>query len=557
MKTWFWRRCRVFAILLIAGLAFRAPAAAENAARKQADELLARQKYPEAAAAYERLAVDQKTDKSLAAYALFQVGVCRLKDKRVSDAFTTWARLRIFYPDSPQVPQSLLLEAQNTTDSFRARTITEEILTKYPTAPEAATILIQRGETAFAAQEYPAATAAWEQFVARFPKHRQWAEIKKKAEIAALSAQGDRAAASELDAPKVIAEADALFDRAAFKESARLYNQFLDRFPTKEQTAHVAGRLAQCEFLLGHTEDAVALLQKMAARMPQQASALLGQIVVQTASQRKLDPLREKAMQLLLQQYPNKFAAQQALFVDGAVALGRGNHTAASNSWAQLLERYPNTEFRATIEKELKLVAQPQPPHKLVAPPPPKPNAEELAAQREREQKQREMQARQLEAVWHNALAMLDERVTAAQHLARTYALLGQNDKALVAYQWIWQQAPQNPVADLAVWEAAQVCLAMKDDKQATEHFTYLINQYPQSRWRPVALWCLGNRRVLYAADLNGAWEYYGQLLREYPQHPLAERTRTEWALLQKLKPAELREQVADFLQTHRRKQHA
>lgn len=525
--------------------------AAENAARKQADELLARQKYPEAAAAYERLAMDPKTDKVLAASSLFQVGLCRLKDKRVSEAVTVWARLRMFYPDSPQVPQSLALEAQNTTDSFRAQTITEEILTKYPTAPEAAAILIQRGETAFVAQDYPAATTAWEQFVARFPKHRQWAEIKKKSEIAALSAQGDRAAASELNGPKVIAEADALFDRAAFKESARLYNQFLDRFPTQAQAAHAAGRLAQCEFLLGHVGEAVALLQKMAMRMPEQAPALLGQIVVQTASQRKFDPLREKATQLLLQHFPNEFAAQQAMFVDGAVALGRGNHTAASNSWAQLLERYPQTDFREAVEKEIYRAVQPPKPAPVK---PKKPTPDELAAQQTKQRQEQETRARKLDSEWRTAWASVEQRAEAAYELAHAYVALEKHDTAAQVYQWIWQQAPQSPHADAAVFEAAQDCLRTDDEKMATEHLTYLINKFPNSPLRPVALCGLGNRRILYRADTEAAWIYYHQLLEEYPQHVLSDRVRKFWAALSKLPPAKLREQVADFVKQEKAK---
>ena len=154
--------------------------AAETDVRKQADELLARQKYPEAASVYERLAMDPKTDKALAAYALFQVGLCRLKDKRVSEACTAWVQMRTLYPDSPQVPQSLALEAQNITDSFRARTLLEEILTKYPTAPETAVLLRQRGDAAWAANDYAGAAAAWQQFLHNFAKYSDTPNVQQK-----------------------------------------------------------------------------------------------------------------------------------------------------------------------------------------------------------------------------------------------------------------------------------------------------------------------------------------------------------------------------------------
>jgi tetratricopeptide (TPR) repeat protein len=121
-------------------------------------------------------------------------------------------------------------------------------------------------------------------------------------------------------------------------------------------------------------------------------------------------------------------------------------------------------------------------------------------------------------------------------------------------YQWIWQEAPQSRHADIAVFEAAQDCLRMGDEKKAIEHLVYLINKFVQSPLRPVTLYCLGNRQVLYHGDTKAAWTYYQQLIQEYPEHGLTERTRKFWTALSKLPPEKLREQVAEFLEQHKTK---
>lgn len=528
--------------------------AAVNPVLKEADELLARKKYAEAAEAYEKLALDPKLDKALAAEALFQVGVCRLKDNRQSEAFTVWSRLRVMFPDSPQAAQSLVQEAQSTTNTLRARMLTEEILTKHPASPEAATLLLQRGQVAFDRQDYAAAITNWEAFVQQFPKHGLARETGKKLEVAKLAASGERDATIAEDVEAAMRRADGLFDRAAFEEAAKIYREVVEKYSTTSRAPEAAVRLARCQMSLGRRAEAVTTLQRMAGRPVTGGAKVLAELVVQCAGVRDLDKTRESATQLLLHQSPEAFETQQALFIAGSVAMSRRDKTEALKRWQLLLDRYPQTEFRAAVEKELNRT---EPVIALAKPAPAKPKqptASELAAQREQRRKAQEVEARRLDAAWHLAWASMEQRADTAYELAHAYVELGKHNEAARAYQWIWQQMQQSPHADDAVFEAAQDCLCTGDEQKATEHLSYLINKYSDSPLRPMALYGLGNREILYHANPDGAWPYYQQLFQEYPQHVLAERARTFWAAVVKLPRPKLKDQVADFLKHQKRK---
>ncbi len=43
-------------------------------------------------------------------WALYQKGFCKIKGGQATEAFTIWQRLRMFYPQSPLVVETLLLE---------------------------------------------------------------------------------------------------------------------------------------------------------------------------------------------------------------------------------------------------------------------------------------------------------------------------------------------------------------------------------------------------------------------------------------------------------------
>ncbi len=541
----------IMVVALTLGLAAGAEAQQAAGDYKRADALFAKAQYREAAKLYEQVVLVRNHHRTLAAYCLFQAGLCRHKERRHSEAASLWTRLRQQYPQTVYAPRSLLWEAEVAPSPLRAQMLRDEIVAKYPTSAEAATILIARGHAAFGAKDYRKAAAQWETFLQRFAVHPQRDEIQKRLEVTKLASAGQTVAATHLGISELVKRADALYDRAEFQEAIRLYRQVLEDYPTHDAVAHVAGRLAESLLMLDRSHDALEVLQKTAARSPQDAPRLLAQIVVYAASKRSADDVREKTTRLLLQRYPNTFEAEQALFIAGAVANTRKLRDEAGRHWQELLKHYPKTAFRTVVEREWKLASAPPPPP-VPSPTPKKPTRDEIEARQLAQRRQLEREAWEWEVAYRKPGAPAAARARAAYELGQRQFALGQHAKAVSSYRVVWQQFPGSAQADLAAFTAAQAWHAANEPGKGDEQLHFVIRQFPQSPWRPVALYCLGNRRILYEGDLKRAWYYYDELLRAYPDHSLSDRTRKFWAAVKKLPPAKLREQVAAFVKQER-----
>jgi len=533
--------CALAAVLLAVG----SVVAASKTAWQVADELVVRGQYQDAYDLYAKLEREYIQYPRERQWALYQQGICKLKDRQATEAFLIWQRLRTFYPQSPLVVKTLLLEADSPEAAARRDRLYDEVLAKYPTSAESATVMLTRAQAAYEQKDYKTAVTWWKGFVGRFPERAEIAEVKKKLEVAELAATGNRVAMAQLEGAELLRRADGLFDRAEFKEAGRLYSAALQK--PGADVAHVASRLARCQLALGEEKEAFNLLQQTAQRLPADAPRLLSELVVHSAGSRNMDELRMQVTEWLVSHYPRTFEAQQALFVAGAVAQGRHHRAEAETHWKRLLDKYPKTEFRQAVEEEFKLAKREE--EKKAKPP----TREEWEAQRLTQRQQCEREAQKLESVWRNAQATPGQRARNGYELAGRYTALGKYAYALAIYHWIWEQVPDSPWADEAAFAAAQTWLKMDEPEKAEGQLLFVLSRFPQSDLCPLTLCCLGNRQVMYKADLKAAWLYYQQLLTKYPQHPLAEHVRTYWATLKKLPPGELRKQVADYLQKRRR----
>ena len=358
-----------------------------------------------------------------------------------------------------------------------------------------------------------------------------------------------------LEAESLVKRADALFDRASFSEAARLYEQ------VTQHSTHAAGRLAQCQQMMGKDTEAFATLQRMTEKNPEGAPQALGEIVVRAAN-KNMSALRQRATQQLLDRYPHTFEAQQAMFVAGSEAMSRKNRTEAQKWWNGLLEKYPETEFREAVEKELdgmKTVGQ-------RAPLPVRAAAEKSPQQRAREEKEAqekqlaedrkrwEQEAWEFEKIYRNVETNAEHKAEAAYQWAERCFAMEQYEKAAQHYQRVWEEFPQSLWAEEAVFRAAQVWFHAEQTQKGIEQSLFLINRFPSSSNRPLVLYCLGNRHILYECDLQKAWPFYDQLMKEYPRHPLTDQTRKFWAKVSKLPKQKLKEQVADFVEKQKRK---
>ena len=468
--------------------------------------------------------------------------------------------MRSYYPKSSYAPKSLLLEADDPSGAGKAIRLYDEILSKYPVSEEAATILEKRGQQAFDRKDYKGAQENWKRFVEGFPNHAHLTEVQKKLETVELvlggNEIGNRQSAigiQQLEAESLVKRADALFDRASFSEAARLYEQVLQKDARSKEGAHAAGRLAQCRQMMGKDQEAFATLQRMTEKNPEGAPQALGEIVVRAAN-KNMGALRQRATQQLLDRYPNTFEAQQAMFIAGSEAMSRKNRTEAQKWWNGLLEKYPETEFREAVEKELGFVKDPEARSQ-------KPEAgKKPSSQQAREEKQTrekqlaedrkrwEREAWEFEKIYRNVESSPEQKAEAAFQWAERCFCLEQAEKVVQQYQRVWEEFPVSRRAKEAAFRAAQVWFNSAQPRKGVEQFLFFINRFPKSDDRPIALYCLGNRHILYEGNLDKAWCHYEQLIREYPQHPLTDAARKFWARVKGLSKQKLKEQVADFV---------
>lgn len=539
----------VFAPVICGGAS---PTASPTELRANADELFDRGKYRDAAATYERLAKAAMQDEELQAYARFRHGLARLKDGRKSEAFNAWGQLRLFNPKSQYIPVVLLLEAENTTNPIQSDKLCDEILAKFPSSMESATILIRRGQAACDRKDYATAVKFWQLFLKMFPKDPSVTEIQLRMETVELAQTGNKDSAATLEAGTLLERADALFNRAEFEMAAKLYAVYLDRFFQHDPASRVAGRLAECQQALGKDQEALRTLQRMLDVSPKDGPAILAEIVVRaTNTGRSL--LRERATQELLNKYPNSFEAEQAVFIAGSLQMTRKNQGGAKKWWGLLLERYPQTVYRTAVEKQLGLLENERQINSEKA------RKTAFEEKREREQKEAEDRRRWEQEATEFANVYSDVRndpSTRAHSLfewAERSFYLGNHDVATQLYQRTSNEFPESHSAVMASFRIAQVWFSRGEDSRGEDQLVFVVNRFPSSELRPVALFCLGNRKVLYEGNLKHAWNFYDQLIKEYPDHPLSAQVREFWAKVVELPPQKLKEQVANFAMQHKR----
>ena len=173
-KRWYYLAVLVGWLLLVGGVG----AADVARQRREADGLMAAQRFVEAGRAYQRLEVVATTNQTVAAYALFQQGLCQLAQQQTASAFTRWERLRQAYPRSAYAPQTLALQREQPGASLQRERWGDELLAQYPQSGEAAAVLLERAEAAFARRDYPVAIGLWERFEKQFPKDARLAAVR-------------------------------------------------------------------------------------------------------------------------------------------------------------------------------------------------------------------------------------------------------------------------------------------------------------------------------------------------------------------------------------------
>ena len=120
--------CLELAILsTVVCLAIDVAASQSALSLKDADSLLRLRKYPEAEAAYRKLAETSASDKSVAARCWFAVAKCQLAAKRAEDAVQTYTRIGKEFPEQDYYAAASLLFVASNLASTRAKKYEEAI----------------------------------------------------------------------------------------------------------------------------------------------------------------------------------------------------------------------------------------------------------------------------------------------------------------------------------------------------------------------------------------------------------------------------------------------
>ncbi len=269
--------------------------------RKTAEAIRDPQEALRAFGQLERSALAAK-DSEVAAYAILQQGICHQRVGHMPQAASAWQRLRQFRPESEHAAKSLALEAKLATTEQQRDRLHEQLLSKHPNSPETATVLFDRGQAAFDQRDYAAAVKWWDNLVTRFPRHTKVVSVNKSLEIARLAVIGKE---EEADGLALMARADKLYDKAEFGLAAGLYRQALARLGGQEEAAGRATlRMAQCQFALGDTRQAMQTLEAAVRRLPAQGAKLLGHLVEQSGGNPQMDGIRQRATEMLLARFP-------------------------------------------------------------------------------------------------------------------------------------------------------------------------------------------------------------------------------------------------------------
>ena len=217
-----------------------------------------------------------------------------------------------------------------------------------------------------------------------------------------------------------------------------------------------------------------------------------------------------------------------------------------------LLTKYPQTQFRAAVEKRLGLLDKPkEAPKKEERTEPKLPAYQQrhLEEQAKAERRARwQAEARELAKGYGDPTLSSDERARHAFALAERILYLENYEVAAQQFQRVVSEFPDSDSAEQAAFQLPQLWFRAGQPKRGVEQLHLFLNRYPGSALRPFALYSMGNRLVLYEGDLKGAWPWYEQLLTDYPQHPLSDRTRQFWAKVSELSPEKLKQQVANFV---------
>ena len=333
--------------------------------------------------------------------ALLELGLLRYTRRRYNEAAEAFSRLLDTYPQSPNAGEAARMLGESYAalgDTERARqayrraealgTATSETRAEIafqdayalfqaerydeatdallavagadPAGPRAGEALFWAGESAFRSGDLARAEFILDDYVGRFPDHRQadagryvlaWTHFRRRDYAAAadgferfLSAYTRSSEAVPYYADALLRLADSYYALGRFDEARQVYARVPDATPDRQGGDYALYQSAQAFGNQGRTDDALAAYARLLTDYP--GSGLYAQaLVAQGAllSARGDDDAAIAAYQRVLAERPASAAGASALLGIGDVQSNLGRYAEAEAAYRRALERYPDS----------------------------------------------------------------------------------------------------------------------------------------------------------------------------------------------------------------------
>jgi TolA-binding protein len=279
---------------------------------------------------------------------------------RYADAQTTLERLAAEFPDHAVSASATELlawtYARQDRDSLAIAT-EERMLARWgATADQAivSTALLDIGHARFNQKRYKEAAATYEDFLRRWPQHRERASALYQAGLCyqRLDRAGDavdrwetlvKDSASSALAERAWARAgDVYFQAERFDDARRCYRGLLENFAGSPAAGLASLRLAQCEYNAGHDAAALEAFAITTERYPATAYAKEAQRGTELALYRLAATANgDQVLARLVEQYPSSAFAADALLQIGKRHYQAKRWREAAEDFRQVVSRFP------------------------------------------------------------------------------------------------------------------------------------------------------------------------------------------------------------------------
>lgn len=331
---------------------------AVEALLRKADALYLLRQLRDAAAAYWELA-ERFPQTTEAEYAAYQYGyvLYRLRDFAAAEqAFRYFIRT---YPRSSLADEALYFLGWLSFQQQRYEEAVErfrKLLEAYPNSSLAARTWFAIGNAYYNAERWQDALEAYRTVVERYPNSPYAVEAVKSVQYCLLALGQTEEAyrwadtiaarypATRLEEESRLKRAELLFSHQRYDAAFREFAEFARRYPYSERTPEALYWAFRSALALADVQEARRISEQLRGQYPQQWYSV--QSLLELARfESRLDLRRADSLYHEVERLGDSLQAAEAVFQRGVLAYVRQDTLQALRTWAELLRRFPSTEF--------------------------------------------------------------------------------------------------------------------------------------------------------------------------------------------------------------------